>query len=212
MIEGIDPREASWVAEKLFHSAIADGHLTSDDLKDPHRAIKKLQTLVKVGDFELTFVIDHRGSLLDLALEYMKATKYELSVLFFATFFEHSINHVIDASLKRKNFGNDVAKGLIRACAIRDKFGWVLELLSLPSFNAAHRKTIERVAEERNQFAHYKWTGFKEPKAADLSLLASAKKAATYARTYESRLIYNGNKTRINKLFPAKSPKSRKPV
>lgn len=182
--DGVTPEFAKSIVNRFIESAIMGGHLTKEEAANTPAMLQKLIALL--ANAEVQLIIDHRDRILEMAESHDEEGDEGWRALYYALFFEHTINGVIDATLQRKKQGAKVRKGLIRACNIRDKLTWVLELLDLPEFDKYHYKSIDDICEERNAFAHYKWT---EPNPNLPAILSRAKEAVVYMTEYEARTI-----------------------
>jgi len=195
-------RDADLDAYQLMvRSYVEAGVFTQQDLDDPEYIEYFISEDIREGFLKL--VIDHRDDLLEEAKRYEKKGSQEYALLFYALFFEHSINGIISMAAKRKRLSDKSAKQLIRSANISSKFTWVLELLGLPPFNEKHLKCVMRTSDMRNAFVHYKFVGVRfddenneEGVTAHLSKVG---KSATYMKKYESRFLYGGEKKKIKR-------------
>ena len=193
------------VAQAVVEGAFKDGHIRESDLLDPNLVLAKLKSLLKNGKVDL--IIDHRQTVLEAAIKNQTDGQAEFSLLFYATFFEHTINHLISGALRHKNMSGKYIGSVIRTTNIESKLGWLLQLLELPAFNEKHRNTIQSIANERNAFVHYKWNATPDDdKISDAeltrieTLLVAGRRAATYIRGYESRYFFRNNKKMVKKV------------
>ncbi len=111
---------------------------------------------------ELSFGANYLQDLLDYARDFRDAEISELSILFYALWFEHWLNGLIKSMYDRKNLPFKEFKQLVRSTKVRDKSRWVLRLLELKPIHEPHAKLIDEVAEIRNAFVHYKWQAYLE--------------------------------------------------
>ena len=141
--------------------------------------------------------------LLEQGEQCAREKKFDLAYVFYATYFEHQINAVIDMWCKRKSIGYKTSSSLIRKVSLEDKYTWLLEILGLPAFRAEHLLVIKKVAEKRNSFLHYKYPA--EPATMPLdqekiewrNLIPSLQKTVAYTKRYHSRFAYKGKKSLI---------------
>lgn len=185
----------------MVNSYIAQGIFTQEDLADPEYIEYHISEDIREGIVKL--VIDHRDDLLEKAKYYQKKGSNNYAILFYALFFEHSINGLISLAMQRKKLSANAKMQLIRSANILAKFTWVLELLDLPAFKSKHFKCVMRASELRNAFVHYKFVGVSiDDDRDDDSLeefLQEIRKTATYMKRYESRVLYSGEKSNIRK-------------
>lgn len=186
----------------VVESLYAIDVFSDDDIKDEKSLKKALKQFVKQGGIG-GFVIDHRESLLIQAKYFLQNSQFDYSKVFFATYFEHSINHLIEVYCAKRGISNQSKIEIIRNINIWGKLSWLLELIGLPKFNKVHLKTIKSLSDERNAFIHYKWNpesdlnkipDFEKEKKRIDNDFDSIKKAVRYFKNYESRLIFKGKK------------------
>lgn len=213
----INPKLARKIADAMIAGAFTAGYLTDSDLEDADLVFKKLYKLLRSRQIDI--IVDHRKTVLDAAISYQNEGNLTFSVLFYATFFEHSINYLISEALKSKRKPQKMISAVIRTANIEAKFGWLMDLLELPKFSDKHRKTILAVASERNSFVHYKW----DPRPVDVqmseaeserisALLNLARGSATYVRGYESRYLFRNRKHKVAKVTGGRPENSSKPT
>jgi hypothetical protein len=132
--------------------------------------------------------------------------------MFYALYFEHMINAIIDLAMTKKSISKKYKTEILRRTDNQGKYSWLLVLLGLPEFNDKHRKLILNVVDERNAFAHYKWnTTFDEEKEKKLfELLVACKKSVKYIKSYESRIGFSGQKNKLKKVLTNKSTRRKK--
>lgn len=196
------------VVESLVHSMLAKGDISEEDLSDREHLLKKLKNLTKNAKF--AFVIDHRESILNTANEFFKNEKYDFSIIFFAMYFEHSINHIISHDLEKKKISKKTKMELIKSVNIYGKFTWLLEVLGLPKFNLKHITIINKAASERNAFIHYKWNPDPDiernnEEQTNISLVNELRKSVTYFKKYESRVLYENKKGKLQNALNKKT-------
>ena len=143
------------IASKSF---LAHGALDKEDLLSKDILVEKMKKILDSGEIaDIEFVTDYSDYLLDKATDFYNSEDFDLSIVFYATFFEHSLNKIIDYQLREKQISKKAKNELIRSVNISGKCGWLLEVLNLPFFNSNHSKNIIELAERRNAFIHYKW-------------------------------------------------------
>lgn len=191
------------LCEDFLPRLYASGIITDADLSTRESFTRWVREFF--ADREISVVIDHRSSILKTAESYQRSENFDFSAVFYAVFFEHTINHIIDSKLSKDGFKKSTVRELIRSANLEAKLGWVIEIIQLPAIRPSHKKTILSVANKRNAFLHHKWE--RSPNDHDTQehhlkqLLASAKKSVAYLRQYESRHLYEGKKGKALKAL-----------
>ncbi|MBY6069879.1 hypothetical protein KUV35_01110 [Marinobacter salsuginis] len=197
-------RRLNSVIRKIYEGLLASGDLTAEDLEDGETLRSKVLSLLDGP--EIQFSIDHRDKLLPNAEQFANEGSFELALMFYATYYEHTINGIIGTTVHRLDLSANVTKGMLRTVNLEGKLTWVLEVLGLPIFNANYLKTIKKVSEARNAFIHYKW----QPTPGDIKsssehklgeLAVDASKAANYFKKFEARCLFKGNKGRLHRAI-----------
>lgn len=129
------------------------------DLKQPEKDI--LAQLKKVSDVltekDLDPVIDHTESLLSKAREAHKAGDLSIAVLMYATYVEHTLNLFLMKLAEARDIPSAQYAMMIREASLRAKSTWLLPLLGSRPLSELTITRIQRLAEARNAFIHYKW-------------------------------------------------------
>jgi hypothetical protein len=155
-IDNYDKDFSKKIYNTVIDSFFKSGHLTEHDIKSKKALTEKLLSLIE-KEISLKIVINHKDSILDMARELKDQGQYDFAKMFYALFFEHSINDIINTECFRRNITTKSKNDVLRHVNLHGKFGWLRELLELPVFNVKHYKTIMKVADERNAFIHYKF-------------------------------------------------------
>lgn len=108
---------------------------------------------------DVILVDDHRSTLLDQARRAANENRSIIAVVLYATYFEHALNDIVLAGCARSKLDEAIAMRLIRSASIFDKTGELLTDIGLPELPRIIATSIRKVAELRNEFVHYKWTG-----------------------------------------------------
>lgn len=138
-------------------------------------------------------VIYHTSDLLKVARSYHKTQNYEYAFLFYALWFEHWLNGVIAAAATRKGLKEKEIARIIRETDLfKGKTTWLPNLLGLPSFNARHLALMNKIAENRNAFVHYKWQSVDINDDGDKckQILINIEKTIKYFQTFERKFIF----------------------
>ena len=196
-----DARARRILFEGILNSLAATDDLTEADLQDEER----MEALVFEALDTLHIGLDYREDLLSQASSAWRSQNYEFGHLFYATFFEHSINFLIVNQIARKLPQSSKVE-LIRSLAMPAKFGWLLELCGMRPFNQKHRAQILQVSERRNAFIHFKFPtvpiaapeskkSVEERKAEHQQILA----AVRYTKAYCTKHTAKGFATKVKR-------------
>ena len=133
---------------------------------------------------------------------FQKSKQLDWAVLFYATYFEHTVNAVIDVAARRKKFSHRDVASIIKDIGMAGKTTWLLRALGLAPLSQFHRNTILKINEIRNSYVHYKW----QPKGSKIDssakeALKSVEKTALYIRRYTDRLMYGGQDKHLRKYM-----------
>lgn len=192
--------------ELFVRNIFASGDITEGHLKDRAALRDRIKKLLSTSD--LVFVIDHRDGILAQGNLYVKRGDFDFAKLFFAIFFEHTINHLIEVVGRRRKFDQSTRKEVIRNINLNGKCTWLLKLLDLKPFNKKHQATILSLADQRNAFIHYKWseaTNLEKPEEArEMEFVKKIKAAVAYLKRYESLVLYNKSLSKIKKATQLK--------
>ncbi|MBS2210905.1 hypothetical protein KEM09_05815 [Carboxylicivirga mesophila] len=195
----------------ITESFYANGVFNDDDIKDSESHFKALKRILDEGGIDnLSMTVDHTDSLTSKARHYKKNNELDYARIFYATYFEHQVNDLIDLYCRRNKIDNKNRLSIIQSVNIWGKFTWLLELMNYPKFNKNHLNTIKNLADSRNAFVHYKWK--EDPDFhSDINLEAEQKKiedefkrienAVKYFRNYCSKIKFNGKKNHLKKLI-----------
>lgn len=194
---------AKFLIPNLIRDFFISGDLTEVDLElTQSELLIKLKSII--AKTELLFTVDHRDRILQKAENHLQAEELEFSKIFYAMFFEHTLNKIIHFQCGKKNINSKTKNDIVRSIDINGKLTWLLVLLGFKPFNVNHIKTIKKLSEDRNAFIHYKWN----PESDDfhnqldkvkLSEFKSIKLAVRYMKIYESNILYQKSKGKIMK-------------
>lgn len=190
----------------IAESAFINGDLNIEDFSDKKLLREKILRLIPKEDKNIYFTIDHTPTLLEKGEWFAKNEEYNLAYVFYATYFEHFINEILDMWATRNSIKYETSSLLIKKVTLEDKYTWLLEVLKLPTFKQEHWKTIKKLSDKRNSFIHYKY----KPEAADRDDSKDKTewtedykdiiKTITYTRRYRSKIVFNGKKQKFNLL------------
>jgi len=203
----INPKLAKEIVSSIVHRLYAQGDLADKDIKEKDALEKKMRHIIDSG-LKFAIVIDYQDTILGQARHFKNKNEHNYAKLFYATFFEHSINGIIENECRKKKLSQKTKNEVLRKVNLDDKFGWMRELFQLPKFSDKHFKTIIKLADNRNAFIHYKYP----PRPGELSDLDNEKeiidqefddieKAVRYMKTYDSRIKFKGKKAQLKKII-----------
>lgn len=193
------------IIENILESLFIFGEITDKDIQSKQKRSKILEGLEKqLSSKKSSFItLCYRESLLKTAESFKREKEFDFAKIFYAIFFEHTINSIIDIKIKQNRFSENLKMNIIRNINVYGKFTWLLELLQLPVFNKIHLKTIEKLMDDRNSFIHYKYKLRNIDDDFDLSGIKKLKefneinKAINYIKRYESKIAFRGKKKKI---------------
>ena len=209
VFKGKDKHMAIQVAKSFISAFFTQGHLTEEDLSlSQDEFYKKIKDIVDKS--ELTVGVDHRSDIIEKADNLLLQKDYDYARILYAMFFEHSINHLISHECQKRKFEEKVKIEIIKSVDIYGKLTWLSKLLGFPKFNDKHRLIIKKLSDDRNAFVHYKWKvdnddenkKTKEPNNEEE--FKKIKLAVKYMKQYETNLLYQKNKSRLNKKLKSK--------
>jgi hypothetical protein len=205
---GPSARQLAQVNEAIVHSVIESmyqsGIVTDEHLRDPKKLTQIVLEYAKRGLIDI--VVDHRETILETAKKYKKENNYQYATLFYAIYFEHTLNSIIEKSCVRNNISKKAANDIIKSVNIHGKLTWLLALFKLPPINENHKNKILKNADERNTFIHYKYNPDNDdPKVIvaeekkKLDDLSKIEKTVAYIKRYESLIHFKKTKTQFKK-------------
>jgi len=190
------------LVEGLIESAVAHGEMSVEG-KSAEQIMEELRKLfprerMRAGGF--LYAIDHTGDLRALGREYVKKGKLWISVVMYATWVEHILNHLVSIGIMRRRFSDETVKQVIRDVSLPGKLLWLLPVLGFRPLHPKHRETLRVLAEKRNEFVHYKWP-YREKHSDDeiRSFLSQVDKALQYLAQYKAKQTLQGRKSQIAK-------------
>lgn len=147
-------------------------------------------------------VTDHATDILPEARRFLRQQQYELSALYFATYFEHRLNWIVVQICQKKRIDAPMVKQLLRDASMRAKCTWVMAVLGQTPFPKEKLAAILEISELRNAFIHYKWpvelSNAKESsREQTLMKLKKAEAIVRYLRKFEEDHLYDGRGRRL---------------
>ncbi len=190
------------IIESVIQSLFKDGTFTLSDLEDKNKFWKKFKDINKKAEYQI--IIDHTDSLISSARQFNEADDFNKAKVFYATYFEHQLNGLINKLCQRKSIDKKEINNIIRSINIIGKLTWLPLILEIPKISIKHKNVILKLAEDRNAFIHYKHNpepdeqnaNHKEKQQDDIKQI---ERTIIYFKKYTSRILYKNQKTQINK-------------
>lgn len=188
----------------IFHDVVNNlfvrGELTELDLN-----LSKKELIVKISKLIGYFdgiVIDYRFDILSQAEVFYENGNYEYAKVFYAMFFEHSLNCIIENECYKRKIDKKMQIEITKNINIQGKLTWLLALFGYKKFNQHHLVTIKKLIDNRNAFIHYKWQPIPDNNE-DIKLqmdkeFEKIKSAVKYMKCYEAFIFYEKNKGKLN--------------
>jgi hypothetical protein len=205
----IDPKLASQLADGVIKSFFAHGDLTEADLDLPDiEFYDKFLGILKRS--KLGLIADHRENILSQAEIFLTNKNYDYAKVFYATFFEHSLNGLIENECQKRKIPEKTKTDIIRSVDIHGKLTWLPLLIGHKQINEKYIGIIKKLADDRNAFIHYKWKKTPDdPKdwPTDIQIEAQFKKiklAVKYMKHYEATVLFRKNKQKLSKKIHSK--------
>ncbi len=165
------------------------------------QVIKKVKNLLR-RKVEFTLTTDYKKSLLQKARKEFELKNFELSALFYATYFEHHINMIIVNACRKKKLNEYEVTQILKQNNLPAKSSWILKVLCGKNLLKKHAATINEISEIRNAFIHYKWLPEKEEKDKENKRkIEKAESVVRYLKTFESNVVFSKERTRIKKAI-----------
>lgn len=199
------------LVQYLYESWIARGELDPAG-KTPETLaaefFRMLIPLVRNRKRKPTFrlIVAHGESLLLEARRFNRLDKLEMSLLFYATWFEHWINGLLDRKAAELKLTDRALKLALRQTGLEAKLVCFPVLAKLPPLREQHIKAILRCADFRNSFVHYKFSVHSRDSERDdeplqKTAIVAAEKAVRYLIRYDQRHVFKGAKHRVRKIL-----------
>jgi len=205
----IDPKFAEEIAHGVIKSFFAKERLTESDLDLPNNEFyEKFLSLFRRS--KIALLVDHREDILNQAELFFKNKNYDYAKVFYAMYFEHSLNALIELECQKRKISEKVQIEIIRGIDIHGKLTWLPVLLGHKRLNEKYIGVIKKLADDRNGFIHYKWKAIPDDpndSPADIQIETEFKKirlAVRHMKQYETRTLFRKNKQKLNKKLQSK--------
>ena len=199
------------VLECIAEQCIADGRVR---VKRASKRNIREQIIEAVKDMlkrrSLRIIIDHSPSILNQDNKFAQSREYKNACLFFAMWFEHWFNGLIANIAERGLLTHNEVKVLIREMSLRAKCTVLPPLIRMPRIKKFHIDTINRIAELRNAYVHYKYQIYIADKEQPQPIITvhdirKARRTVKYLQQYQNKFIYLGYKGKIIDLMKQES-------
>ena len=184
----------------MINHLVQKGLIKNNELDDKKLVYEKVLQYMDETNPDINLITDYRKTILKTADNFID-NNLELSITLYATFVEHTLNGIIQIACNRKGLNTKTINEIIRSINIKSKATWFLNILDLPPINSKHVKTILKLSEIRNSFIHYKWLPDSDNDTKKTIATSEIKALVKYLKSYDSKLEFNGNKTKIKKLI-----------
>jgi hypothetical protein len=188
--------------ENIIRSLFKEGILTLSDLDNEKKLFNKLISINKKTEYNI--IIDHTDNLISSARQFNEAGEIDNAKIFYATYFEHQINKIINEACLKKSINKKDINNIIKSINLIGKLTWLPLILGIPKISVKHKNVILKLADDRNAYIHYKHN----PEPDELNENENQKqqedikqieKTITYFKKYSSRILYNNQKTQLDK-------------
>jgi hypothetical protein len=200
------------VAKKFFRQIIEglilEGHInprgkSEEELREEVVEFVE-KNIAQNHSFAVSGAINHTPIILRRARDFARGGELQISCLFYATWFEHWLNHLVAVGGRRKKLSQQEIVQIVREVQFRGKSTWLLRLLELKPINEGHLKKINDLLEARNSYVHYKWkTVDMDDPAWDKqeepfeNALKDIEKTVSYLLRLENRQFFHGKKRSV---------------
>lgn len=186
--------------DKLVHSLFKDGTITISEFDNKEKLLEKILKINAKTEYKV--VVDYKEDLLNTARQFNELGKVNNAKIFYATYFEHQLNGIIDELCTLKSINKKEINNIIKSINLAGKLTWLPLILEIPKISVKHKNVILKLAGERNAFIHYKYnpepdeieTNEKQKEQEDI---VKIEKTITYLKKYTSRVLYKNKKTEL---------------
>jgi hypothetical protein len=193
----------------MYQTWIAQGKLDPSGKPAEKLAAEFLgmvREFVKNPRHNFLLIAHHGQSLLVQARRFDRSKDLEISLLFYATWFEHWINGLLDHKAHELKLTARALKLVLRQLSLEAKLVCFPLFAKLPPIREQHLKAILRCAEFRNSFVHYKFSVHsRDPERREEPLqkiaIVAAEKAVRYLTRYDRKYIFKGAKHRVRRIL-----------
>jgi len=205
VIKGISDK----LVQTALESVIAHGQLDPKGKSEREIADEfayLLRSALDSGKFLIA--VDYTSSILSMARKFEKNEEAWLAALFYVIWVEHILNGLISIAVSRRGESEVITKQIIRDVSLAGKFSWLMPFLGYKSIDLKHASVLNKLAEYRNKFAHYKWSYVDLDKNADkdhelLAFLKRCQGSIKYLARYRDSELFPVSKAKLRRsLMP----------
>ncbi|WP_433015117.1 hypothetical protein [Kribbella sp. CA-294648] len=187
----------SW-ADSITDGLVREGVIdpagkTREELREEFRAWFDTDGEEYIRDLHVA--IDYQASIHAEARRYLDRGAVQLSVVMYATYFEHWLNGLLSWGASRLGLDDDDVVKMLRANSLDGKTTYLWRLVFGERLDDRILGTVKRVADARNAFVHYKWRSyhadspvFDDQRALLVELLSGCEPVIDLAEKYERDL------------------------
>ena len=188
------------IAEQLFLSGkITTNNKTEKEISD--QIFKHVKGILR-RKVEISITTNYTQTLLKKARKEFKSKNFEMSALFYATYFEHHINMIIVNACRKKNLQNDEIVQILKQNNLFAKSSWLLKILCGKQLLRKHSVTINEISDIRNAFIHYKWLPDRDEKDKEnKKKIDKAESVVKYLKRFESNIVFSKERSRIKQAL-----------
>jgi hypothetical protein len=201
----LDAKVSAELIRGVLEGAVAHGQIDPRGKSSEAVAKEFAELILRTLDGgRFLFTIDHTGSLRDLGRKFERNERPWLATLFYATWVEHVLNGLIALAVSRRGDTDAVTKQIIRDVPLQGKLTWLLPLLGYRPLGQAHVGHLQKLADFRNQFVHYKWSyvDINESGSATLKLLdflTHCRGSLQHLARYSTSAALAGSKAKLHR-------------
>jgi hypothetical protein len=196
----------------IYEAIIRGGQVDLEGLSDEESDRKLLEyacahILPKASD--MTVVIDHRPEIHEEARRFFSEDKPHFAITFYAMWFEHWINSILDNEIVRLELESGWAQHIIRTSNFGQKVKDIWNLLFTEPLDVEYRHIMMEAANLRNMFVHYKWKASNIDEMDWISLQHKMRTACIRADAVvddlidlENELLFGEDVELLDRIFP----------
>jgi hypothetical protein len=177
--------------------------IEGDELKEKIR--ERIKATLAAGEIHFALRIDHTRDLLREARSRFRSDDFDLSAIFYATFFERKINFILVELCERRRLAEKISRSIIREANLTAKCTWILELLGSHSLKKTWLTRTNEISDIRNAFVHYKWTASSDDSSAvdghKAAKLKQAEAIVRYLGRFEERILNVGQGSKVRQAL-----------
>jgi hypothetical protein len=194
------------ITRSLIRSLVEDGAIDPRN-KTEEQILAELAAML--SKIQILPVVDHTDAWLRKARD-PKLAGGGFSIICYATWAEHMLNKMVSLLCKRRKVSASLCDSLIRHTRTSEKFVWLSLILTSRPPSKTQLNRLQRIAQTRNQYLHYKWkpVSWKSDPTLE-NLTRDAERLVTILRRFLNLHFYSGHRRRVQSLLrPRKAHRS----